>query len=458
MKIYAPEDRTPDVPCSMLKDNFPAEDLKIDHIIPKKKLLIPPIPQGYLAYLQTNRRVTPKYHWQDVREITFYIPGEKTYRPGDTVTIYPQNFPEDVQSLIDLMGWNDIADKPLRFQQENIANIYDEFLLRPGPKDFYPIPASSLRQLLTVNLDITAIPQRSFFEIIAHFTDDETHKERLLEFSNPAYTDEFFDYATRPRRGILEILQDFRSVKLPFNIVTTVFPVMRGRPYSIASGGIQRTVSSKFTRVTLLVAIVQYKTILQKVRRGLCTRYLAALQEYNSLIMLKFDKEPSFYDPTIMKPERPLILIAPGTGLAPCRSLIWERRELAFQGFPNFGRAYLFFGGRNETADYFYKDEWEKNENLKVTVFTAFSRDDPTGRKVYVQDIIREQGELIFRLLRDEKAYIYVCGSSGSMPKAVRGAFVDVIEEWSPDIKDKMMAEKVIENMERAGKYKQETW
>ena len=111
------------------------------------------------------------------------------------------------------------------------------------------MPKSTLRDLLTVNLDITAIPQRSVLEILAHYTDDPTHKERLLEFSNPAYTDEFFDYATRPRRGILEVLQDFQSVKLPFNIVTTVFPVIRGRQYSIASGGIQK-ISQKDTSAT----------------------------------------------------------------------------------------------------------------------------------------------------------------------------------------------------------------
>lgn len=451
MKHYPPEDRTPDFPCPQLKEPYPAKDLHADPVL--SNILYTPVPFSLEALVQTNKRITPKSHWQDVREITFWVRGEITYFPGDTLTIYPQNFPEDVQSLIDLMDWNEVADVPLKFQVEGGAAFFDKFLVPPAPKDCWMMKKCTLRNLLTVNLDITAIPQRSVLDILSHFTDDPTHKERLLEFSNPAYTDEFFDYATRPRRGILEVLQDFRSVKLPFNIVTSVFPVICGRQYSIASGGVHKVCKSGYTKVQLLVAIVNYKTVLSKVRRGLCTRFLAALPS-NAAIAVTFNSELKFYQDVDTKADRPLILVAPGTGLAPCRSLIWERRELAFRDI-SFGRSYLFFGGRNEKADYFYKEDW-KNENLKVRVFPAFSRDDPTGRKVYVQDKIREEAVLITRLLM-EGAFIFVCGSSGSMPKAVREAFVDVVETIGQP-GDREGAEKIIARMETTGKYRQETW
>ncbi|KAH7317906.1 hypothetical protein BKA65DRAFT_109859 [Rhexocercosporidium sp. MPI-PUGE-AT-0058] len=452
MRHYPPEDRTPNIPCPQLKEESPANHLNGDPVL--TNIPLPPIPNCLLGYLHTNQRITPKTHWQDVRELTFYIPGEFTYDPGDTMTIYPQNFPEDVQALIDLMNWNDVADVPLKFEVEGGAAFFDKFLIPPAPKDFWTMDKSTLRDLLTVNLDITAIPQRSVLDILSHFTDDPTHKERLLEFSNPAYTDEFFDYATRPRRGILEVLQDFQSVKLPFNIVTSVFPVIRGRKYSISSGGILKVCRKNYTKVQLLVAVVNYKTVLSKVRRGLCTRFLAALPS-NTPLMVKIECEPKFYKDIDAQPQHPLILVSPGTGLAPCRSLIWERRELRFKGI-KFGRSYLFFGGRNESADYFYSEDW-KNENLKVTVFPAFSRDDPTGRKVYVQDKIREEGELICRLIKDG-AYIFVCGSSGSMPKAVREAFVDVIDDKYGDIQSREEADGVLAKVEAAGRYRQETW
>ncbi|KAG4443879.1 hypothetical protein IFR05_000645 [Cadophora sp. M221] len=452
MKYHPPEDRTPDVPCPQLKEEFPTTDLLTDPVL--TDILLPPIPNGLLAYIHTNNRITPKSHWQDVREITFSIPGHIEYYPGDTMTVYPQNFPEDVQALIDLMDWNHVADVPLKFQIEGSATFFDEFLVPPAPKDCWTLSKCTLRNLLTVNLDITAIPQRSVLDILSHFTDDPTHKERLLEFSNPAYTDEFFDYATRPRRGILEVLQDFRSVKLPYKIVASVFPVIRGRQYSISSGGIHKVGKRKYTKVQLLVAVVNYKTVLSKVRRGLCTRYLAALPP-NTPLMVKIESQSKFYEDVDIQPELPLILVAPGTGLAPCRSLIWERRELTFKGI-KFGRSYLFFGGRNKSADYFYGEDW-KNENLKVTVFPAFSRDDPTGRKVYVQDKIREEGDLISKLLKGG-AFIFVCGSSGSMPKAVRQAFVDVIEEKYGNIQSREEADHIFAAIEAVGRYKQETW
>ncbi|KAK6580808.1 hypothetical protein PZA11_007044 [Diplocarpon coronariae] len=469
MSLSPPEARLSEVsqvseePCSMLKQPFPRDQLHADRRLRRGTLLLPPIQGAVAACLEANRRLTPMSHWQDVREITFRARGTFAYRAGDTLTVYPQNFPDDVQALIDLMGWREVADRPVRFAPDPSVAFYDEFLIMPSPKDFYPMANSTLRTLLTVNLDITAIPPRKVLDLLAHFTDDATHKERLREFSNPAFSDEFFDYATRPRRGILEVLQDFPSVKLPFNIVTTVFPVMRGREYSIASGGprMVRSRDREFTTVQLLVAVVQYKTVLRKVRRGLCTRFLAALQEPGSYVMVRFNRTGIFED---MAPEmhKPVIMVAPGTGLAPCRSLILERAAFAAQD-EEVGPSYLFFGARHQSADNFYSSLLS-NEALRTTVFTAFSRDDPTGRKVYVQDKIREQGELVFRLL-GEGAFVIVSGSSGNMPKAVREAFLDVLVDGHPSLTEshtaaqvREAAEGLLQTLEATGRYKQETW
>ncbi|KAJ5040619.1 uncharacterized protein L3040_006268 [Drepanopeziza brunnea f. sp. 'multigermtubi'] len=456
MMIYRPpEDQTPDVPCPMLKEPFDREDLEVDKPISQENFQLAPVP-GRVAYLQKNKRLTPESHWQDVREITLMIGGNVRYKPGDTLIVYPQNFPEDVQALIDLMDWATVADVPLQFKRDPGTDFYDMFHVKPSPTNFYPRYNSTLRQLLTLNLDITAIPQRKVLDLLACYTIDPTHKERLLELSNPAFTDEFFDYATRPRRSILEVLQDFSSVKLPFQIVTTVFPTIRGRPYSISSGGKQLVTynNSVCTRVQLLVAIVHYKTVLQKVRRGLCTRWLAALQEERSMIMVDFNPTDLYLD-IQMASRQPLIMIAPGTGLAPCRSLIWDRAEIA-NDYP-VSPIYLFFGGRNEKADYFYENEWKDLTHL-LHVVTAFSRDDPTGRKVYVQERIREHGEMIFELLFECAAVIIVCGSSGSMPNAVREAFVDVVEEHHPTKPDRAGASALLARLEDIGRYKQETW
>ncbi len=453
MMLYTPPvDPEPPTPCEQVKDHLPGVDVHFDSKLPPPDRL--DIPDPTEVRLVGNRRLTPDTHWQDVRELTFVMSGDFDYLPGETMTIYPKNFPEDAQALIDMMDWNEVADKPLRLQPEE-PNLYlDEYLVPQAP-GLYPLPRTTLRQLLIHNLDITAIPKRHFFELISHHTNDPMHKERLLEFTNPAFTDEFYDYTTRPRRSILEVLQDFSSVKLPWKWATSFFPVIRGRDYSVASGGtLLRYPDSKYIKVQLIVALVKYRTVLKKIRQGLCSRYLASLPVGTEL-HVKFTIPDKFYEVAKRVTKLPLILIAPGTGVAPCRALVWDRAQMHVEGKRQIGKAYLFYGGRNKDADYFYKDEW-KFRSLQTEVFTAFSRDQK--EKIYVQDIIRKEGKLLENLVREQQAIIYVCGSSGNMPKAVREALLDVCHKYNPEGMSREFIEKAFEKLEKNGYYIQETW
>ncbi|KAH6677583.1 hypothetical protein B0J14DRAFT_615726 [Halenospora varia] len=439
--------------CPQLKEPSNLEPESVDLIVPDDEGF--PAPHSFKAQLVSNRRVTPADHWQDVRLLTFIMSKQHGYEPGDSMTIYPKNFPEDVQALIDLMDWNRIADKRVEFQATE-PNFFASERLTAKVTGLYPTSRCTLRSLLMHNLDITAIPKRHFFEIIAHYTDDPMHKERLQEFSNPVYTDEFYDYTSRPRRSILEVLQDFPTVKIPWQFATTIFPLMRGRQYSIASGGVlKQHHDSALIKVELLIALVKYRTVLKKVRQGLCSRYLASLQK-GSVLSVTMNTS-SFSTIVSENPQYPILLIGPGTGIAPLRSLLWERASIPP---PNdrddklgVGPALLIYGGRNKNADFFFKEEW-KCRDLDVEVFTAFSRDQK--EKIYVQDIIRAQSKKIFGLLLHQ-GFIFVCGSSGNMPKAVREAIVDVIFENTP-AKTRAEAVAAVEEIERKGHYVQETW
>jgi sulfite reductase alpha subunit-like flavoprotein len=196
--------------------------------------------------------------------------------PGDAWNIFPQNFPEDVQTVLDIMGWNEVADDPVGFKMLRGDPDMNRKFLR---EQLRPIRNSTLRQLLTYNLDITAIPRQYFFHKLTMYTEDETHNERLHEFASAKYVDEYYDFATRPRRSILEILKDFSgSLNVPFDHAINIFPIIRCRQYSVASGGIKRRVSQEikeaysleypgdWIQVELLIAVVEYRTILRKVR------------------------------------------------------------------------------------------------------------------------------------------------------------------------------------------------
>lgn len=331
---------------------------------------------------------------------------------GDTIMIYPKNFPEDVQALIDIMEWNDIADEPFKHYKER----NDGMAIEHAPANCYPVTNSTLRQLLTNNYDITAIPKRSFFDDIRFHAQDLTERERLKEFSEARFIDEFYDYTSRPRRSILEILQDFLSVKIPYQKIPMIFPILRGREYSVASAGVllvprdDTEDSTKNTRVELLVAMVKYKTVLRKTRRGLSSRYIESLCPDMKINITSGETRGAPFA-ELGSIQRPLLAIATGTGLAPVRAAFWERNIEA-----GHGRNALFFGARNRNADFFFEDEWPM---LKVKVYTAFSRDQ--REKIYVQDVIRREYQVVCELIQ-ERATIMVCGSSGKMPVAVREA------------------------------------
>ena len=420
---------------------------------------------GLVVQLEENRRLTPQNHWQDVRHLRLTCASSVDYAPGDVLTVFPKNVSGDVEQMLELMNWNQFADQPVLFKPTDSKENSGLYTSPPVAVKRHDKP-STLRKLLTYHLDIRAVPRRSFFSMVSHFTDNQTHKERLLEFTNPKYIDELYDYTTRPRRSILEVLQEFHSVKIPWQWAATVLPELRGRQFSIASGGPRERIGDGGTVFELLVAIVSYKTVIKTLREGVCTKYLAGLP-----VGMTMEVTLQRGGLNIQKTEahHPVVMIGPGTGLAPMRSLIWERytwqSELnggnhpahctIAEGSNRIGETVLFYGCRNEEADFFYSEEWEiLKKEMPLKVFTAFSRDQKA--KVYVQDILKQQAELVYNLLHSMCGLVYVCGSSGRMPQAVRAALVHIFSSCGN--MNEASAEDYLQSMEKEGRYKQETW
>ena len=178
--------------------------------------------------------------------------------------MFPCNFDEDVDALLQLQPqWLKIADKPL-----NLKNFPH---LEGGFADIL-----TLRTLFKYHLDIMSIPRRSFFALLWHFVDPSTEDgertRKIKEFGSLDEPEELYDYANRPRRLILETLLEFENnLTIPVSYILDLFPLIRPRMFLIAS-----CPSSK--EVELVVAIVEYKTIIRKIRRGVCTRWLKNLK------------------------------------------------------------------------------------------------------------------------------------------------------------------------------------
>lgn len=435
-----------------------------------------PIPGSRLAHVRQNKRVTPQDHWQDVRELIFSVELEPEdhvdIRPGSTLVIYPKNYPSDVQALIDMMRWNKVADRPLHWVSyvgpTSLPDSSENTVTTHFPKTdkIHAKQGATLRELLTNNFDITAVPTRKFLKELVYYTSDPLEKERLLEFTSKENADEFYDYTFRPRRTILEALGDFPSVQIPFERVIDTFPLIRGREFSIANGA--RTLKSCPERnnvsVQVLAALVEYRTIIRKPRQGLCSRYLRTLQEGAS-IKVKIKRSSSSLMADHSLDSLPLIAIATGTGIAPIKHLLEDRFGRTTP--TTRGETVLFFGCRNERADYYYRDYWESLQGLEVV--PAFSRDPvPMEKNVevrldgnpqdydigknYVQHQIRRHARRVADLVAKD-AVICVCGNSGRMPKSVREALIDsIVLGGLTDSRED--AEKIFQSL----KFWQETW
>ncbi|KAG8901677.1 NAPDH-dependent diflavin reductase, partial [Tulasnella sp. 403] len=387
-------------------------------------------PRRFPVTMTRNDRTTPSNWFQDVRQIEFVSDEEISYEPGDVAVLYPETPKEDVEWLMHRMGWEALSTVPHSIEPRQNG--------WPLPQGFPRI--TTIEELLIKYLDISAVPRRSFFECIRHFASDEREKEKLEEFCSKEGQEDLHSYATRPRRTILEVLSEFRSVKIPLEYITDAFSTIRPRQFSIASAA-----NVHPRKIQLCVAIVNYRTVLKAPRTGLCTRWLANMQGGTRL-------EVSLGKGTMNLPSddsKPIVMIGPGTGVAPLRAFLEERiLRIAKDNL-------LYFGCRSKAADCHYKGEWDAYVSRgELVCRVAASRDQED--KVYVQHLIREDSKLIYDKIVNRAGYVYVCGSSNQMPRSVKKAVVDCLVEQSGW--DEERASEYVKEMELAGRWGEECW
>lgn len=319
-------------------------------------------PSAFTAVLQKNERLTPQSHFQDVRLLEFSMSRPTDHAPGDAASILPQNPPNVVEEFLSIASVDTDPDQLIVIKTNPQATNTSSVITFQNP--------ITLRSILTHYLDIAAIPRRSFFSFISAFTSDITHRDRLLEFTDPQYLDELYDYTTRPRRSIIEVLQEFSSVKIPIPYLLEAIPRIRPRLFSIASSSLQYPIDKP--QIDLLVAIVKYRTVIKKIRQGLCTRYIASLP-VGAKLSITISK--GGLSPKTGEQQTPVLMVGPGTGVAPMRALTWDR---VLNRGEKKGENLLCFGSRGKDVDYFFKDEWEKlrvDKMANFDVMPAFSRD-----------------------------------------------------------------------------------
>jgi NADPH-ferrihemoprotein reductase len=337
-----------------------------------------------------------------------------TYHTADNLVILPENSTESVLRLASLLRYdlNEVVDLvPTEDSDE------DDFKL------MYPTPCT-IRDLLTRYVDIQGKLHQSTMKHLVAYVSDPTQRAWVLELAKPENRSKFHAEIEETHLSLVDLLIHYLpSVSLPLADFLHITSPIQARDYTISSS------SSLYpTQVHITVSITEYAANKNRFV-GLASGYFKSLQEGVSKCRL-YVKESTFRLPMKTLDTSPIIMIGPGTGLAPMRALLQERQYLLSKGQP-LAPALLFFGCKHEKMDFIYSSELADHHSSHrslSSLHTAFSRD--TAKKVYVQHLLAEKDnvELLMRYILEENAYIYVCGAT-AMGTDVLHTIVKLVSE-----------------------------
>ncbi len=334
-----------------------------------------------LENLNLNGRGSDK----ETRHLELSLEGSNLqYEPGDSLGVYPENDPRLVDELIAAMGWN--ADEPVAV-----------------PKSGEEIP---LREALLRHYEITVLT-KPLLEQIAKLAGGS----KLQELVAAGDRQELKAYMQG--RDLLDLVQDYSLKGVPARELVPLLRKLPARLYSISS-------SPKATpdEVHITVRSVRYEAH-GRDRYGVCSVHLAERVQPGDTLPVFIQRNPNFRLPE--NPDTPIIMVGPGTGVAPFRAFLAEREEIGAEG-----KAWLFFGDQHFSTDFLYQLELQRwlKDGVLTRLDVAFSRD--TEEKVYVQHRMLEKSRELYQWL-EEGAVVYVCGDKKKMANDVHAALTTII-------------------------------
>lgn len=335
------------------------------------------------ATLSVNQKITGRDSEKDVRHIEIDL-GDSglRYQPGDALGVWYQNDPQLVKELVELLWLK--GDEPVTVDGKTLP----------------------LAEALEWHFELT-VNTATIVENYATLT----RSESLLPLVGDKAQLQQYAAAT----PIVDMVR-FSPAQLDAEALIGLLRPLTPRLYSIASS--QAEVESE---VHVTVGVVRYE-IKGRARAGGASSFLADRVEEDGEVRVFIEHNDNFRLPA--NPETPVIMIGPGTGIAPFRAFMQQRAADGAQG-----KNWLFFGNPHFTEDFLYQVEWQSyvKEGLLTRIDLAWSRDQQ--QKVYVQDKLREQGAELWRWINDG-AHIYVCGDANRMAKDVEHTLLEVIAEY----------------------------
>jgi len=337
------------------------------------------------AKLVVNRLLTASDSSKETRHYEISIAGsELSYEAGDALSIVPTNCPDLVTAIINAIGCTGDEIEPVNGEAMRLSDaLRTQFEIK--------LPSKELVQEIATrsgNQELNGLLSTGDKEALSNYLWGRDTLDLLLQ--NP-----LCEFAAAEFIALLKPLQH--------------------RAYSISSSGKMHA-----DTVHLTVASVRYDSF-DRQHKGVCSTFLADLVDAETEVRCFFTPNKVFRVPD--DNSLPMIMVGPGTGVAPFRAFLQERQYRKATG-----KNWLFFGDRNAATDFIYRDELEamQADGVLTRLDLAFSRDQ--AEKIYVQDKMREHGAELFAWL-EQGGYFFVCGDAYYMAKDVDKALLDVIAE-----------------------------
>lgn len=341
----------------------------------------------FRAEVLENINLNGRGSHKETRHLEISLEGSGlSYEPGDSLGIYPENDPALVELLLAELKWDSETGVTLNKQGDILS-------LKEALKSYY---------------EITTVT-KPLLQKLAELSGNETLQELLA----PGNEEKLKTYIHG--RDLVDFVRDYGVWGTSAQEFVSILRKIPARLYSIAS-----SLSASPDEVHLTIGAVRYDAHGRE-RKGVCSILTAERLQPGDTLPVFIQHNENFKLPA--NSDTPIIMVGPGTGVAPFRSFMQEREEAGAEG-----KAWMFFGDQHFVTDFLYQTEWQKwmKNGVLTKMDVAFSRD--TDKKVYVQHRMLEQSKELFAWL-EEGAVIYICGDEKHMAHDVHKIFLDIIEK-----------------------------
>ncbi|CAF1398824.1 unnamed protein product [Adineta steineri] len=346
---------------------------------------------------------------------------EFMFEAGDAVKIVCANDDNEVHLLLKRLGWLDKASHQLDI------SISPDNTKKSAKIPAHIPPLCSLQYALTNCIDIRLSPRKNILRLFVDCTSDEDEKRRLEELCSKEGSEIYIKYILEEHLSILDILNHFPSCKPDIAILIEFLPALMPRFYSICSSPLDDT-----RRITFVYSVLKFEPLNGRTyeRFGVCTNWLNKI-DIGTKVSIQTRISQHFRLPLTL--DTPLIMIGPGTGVAPFIGFL-EHLNLSLKSIDGFDvnnlNTWLFYGCRHRQHDFLFEEQIQMYQQMNVLkhFFIAASREENYPFR-YVQDQLKANGNELANLIYNRNAIIYVCGDIKVMVRDVRETIAHLLQE-----------------------------